>query len=156
MSHKIDPSTLPSSFLQENYFGEDDMYTDFEEAVSSPVLSSLSTSSTLGWSPLGLDDDGRDGATLHPLALRPWEITVLINLYKVHGRLPMVSPSPPTPATTRNLYQQLTHYVVSQHHFVPVVPVLEIPLNPDILVTPLHVCLDSTAAVTVLKPPRGS
>lgn len=86
------------------------MYTDFEEAVSSPVLSSLSTSSTLGWSPLGLDDDGRDGATLHPLALRPWEITVLINLYKVHGRLPMVSPPPPTHPITSHFYQQITHY----------------------------------------------
>ncbi|KAM9433242.1 bridge-like lipid transfer protein family member 1 isoform 4-T4 [Salvelinus alpinus] len=86
--------------IKENYFGEDDMYTDFEEAVSSPVLSSLSTFSTLGWSPLGLDDDGRDGATLHPLALRPWEITVLINLYKVHGRLPMHcgSDSPEAPS----------------------------------------------------------
>ncbi|CAB1331024.1 unnamed protein product, partial [Coregonus sp. 'balchen'] len=79
---------------------KDDMYTDFEEAVSSPVLSSLSTSSTLGWSPLGLDDDRRDAATLHPLALRPWDITVLINLYKVHGRLPMHcgSDSPEAPS----------------------------------------------------------
>ncbi|XP_034153444.1 transmembrane protein KIAA1109 homolog isoform X3 [Esox lucius] len=75
--------------IKENYFGEDDMYTDFEEVVSSPVLSSLSTSSTLGWSPLGLDDDRRDATTVHPLSLRPWDITVLINLYKVHGRLPM-------------------------------------------------------------------
>ncbi|KAL0968995.1 hypothetical protein UPYG_G00220970 [Umbra pygmaea] len=75
--------------IKENYFGEDDMYTDFEEVGSSPVLSSLSTPSTLGWSPLGLDDDRKDAATVHPLALRPWDITVLINLYKVHGRLPM-------------------------------------------------------------------
>ena len=76
---------------QENYFGEDDMYTDFEEAVSSPVLS-LATSSGLGWSPLGIEDSDRREAAIHPLALRPWDITVLINLYKVHGRLPMVRP----------------------------------------------------------------
>ncbi|XP_046874417.1 transmembrane protein KIAA1109 homolog isoform X3 [Hypomesus transpacificus] len=75
--------------IKENYFGEDDMYTDFEEAVSSPVLS-LATSSGLGWSPLGIEDsDRREAAAIHPLALRPWDITVLINLYKVHGRLPM-------------------------------------------------------------------
>ena len=68
------------------------MYTDFEEAVSSPVLS-LATSSGLGWSPLGIEDsDRREAAAIHPLALRPWDITVLINLYKVHGRLPMVRP----------------------------------------------------------------
>lgn len=66
------------------------MYTDFEEAVSSPVLST-STSSGLGWSPLGVEDsEQKDGSDLHPLDLRPWDITVLINLYKVHGRLPMV------------------------------------------------------------------
>ena len=63
------------------------MYTDFEETVSSPVLST-STSSGLGWSPLGMDDSERK--EVHPLHLRPWDITVLINLYKVHGRLPMV------------------------------------------------------------------
>lgn len=77
--------------LQENYFGEYDMYTDFEEVVSSPVLST-STSSGLGWSPLGVDDSERkDASDLHPLDLRPWDITVYINLYKVHGRLPMVN-----------------------------------------------------------------
>ena len=66
------------------------MYTDFEEAVSSPVLST-STSSGLGWSPLGMEDnDQKETTDLHPLDLRPWDITVLINLYKVHGRLPMV------------------------------------------------------------------
>uniref|UniRef100_A0A3Q1GWN0 Bridge-like lipid transfer protein family member 1 n=1 Tax=Acanthochromis polyacanthus TaxID=80966 RepID=A0A3Q1GWN0_9TELE len=76
--------------IKENYFGEDDMYTDFEEAVSSPVLST-STSSGLGWSPLGMEDsEHKDISNIHPLDLRPWDITVLINLYKVHGRLPMV------------------------------------------------------------------
>ncbi|XP_056152226.1 bridge-like lipid transfer protein family member 1 [Lampris incognitus] len=75
--------------IKENYFGEDDMYTDFEEAVSSPVLS-MSTSSGLGWSPLGMEDSERqENSNIHPLDLRPWDITVLINLYKVHGRLPM-------------------------------------------------------------------
>uniref|UniRef100_A0A672J8A9 Si:ch211-233a24.2 n=1 Tax=Salarias fasciatus TaxID=181472 RepID=A0A672J8A9_SALFA len=75
--------------IKENYFGEDDMYTDFEEAVSSPVLST-STSSGLGWSPLGMEDSERkETSDIHPLDLRPWDITVLINLYKVHGRLPM-------------------------------------------------------------------
>uniref|UniRef100_A0A7N8WMU0 KIAA1109 n=1 Tax=Mastacembelus armatus TaxID=205130 RepID=A0A7N8WMU0_9TELE len=76
--------------IKENYFGEDDMYTDFEEAVSSPVLST-STSSGLGWSPLGVEDtEHKETPDIHPLALRPWDITVLINLYKVHGRLPIV------------------------------------------------------------------
>lgn len=66
------------------------MYTDFEETVSSPVLST-STSSGLGWSPLGMEDsEQKETSDLHPLDLRPWDITVLINLYKVHGRLPMV------------------------------------------------------------------
>ncbi|CAJ1073975.1 transmembrane protein KIAA1109 homolog isoform X9 [Xyrichtys novacula] len=75
--------------IKENYFGEDDMYTDFEEAVSSPVLST-STSSGLGWSPLGMEDsEQRVSSDIHPLDLRPWDITVYINLYKVHGRLPM-------------------------------------------------------------------
>ncbi|XP_072313657.1 bridge-like lipid transfer protein family member 1 [Eucyclogobius newberryi] len=75
--------------IKENYFGEDDMYTDFEEAVTSPVLSTA-TSSGMGWSPLGMEDnEHKDTADLHPLDLRPWDITVLINLYKVHGRLPI-------------------------------------------------------------------
>ncbi|XP_056282679.1 bridge-like lipid transfer protein family member 1 isoform X10 [Pseudoliparis swirei] len=75
--------------IKENYFGEYDMYTDFEEAVSSPVLSSCS-SSGLGWSPLGMEDsEQKENSNIHPLDLRPWDITVLINLYKVHGRLPM-------------------------------------------------------------------
>ncbi|XP_061651565.1 bridge-like lipid transfer protein family member 1 [Phyllopteryx taeniolatus] len=74
--------------IKENYFGEDDMYTDFEETVSSPVLST--SSSGLGWSPLGMEDNGhKETSDMHPLDLRPWDITVLINLYKVHGRLPM-------------------------------------------------------------------
>ncbi|XP_077586910.1 bridge-like lipid transfer protein family member 1 isoform X3 [Stigmatopora nigra] len=74
--------------IKENYFGEDDMYTDFEETVSSPVLST--SSSGLGWSPLGMEDSGhKETSNIHPLDLRPWDITVLINLYKVHGRLPM-------------------------------------------------------------------
>lgn len=74
---------------QENYFGEDDMYTDFEEAVSSPVLST--STSGLGWSPLGMEDsEQKESSDIHPLDLRPWDITVLINLYKVHGRLPVV------------------------------------------------------------------
>nr|XP_046267936.1 transmembrane protein KIAA1109 homolog isoform X3 [Scatophagus argus] len=75
--------------IKENYFGEDDMYTDFEEAVSSPVLST-STSSGLGWSPLGMEDsEQKETSNIHPLDLRPWDITVYINLYKVHGRLPV-------------------------------------------------------------------
>lgn len=66
------------------------MYTDFEEAVSSPVLSTA-TSSGLGWSPLGMEDsEQKETSDIHPLDLRPWDITVYINLYKVHGRLPMV------------------------------------------------------------------
>ncbi|XP_077476639.1 bridge-like lipid transfer protein family member 1 [Stigmatopora argus] len=74
--------------IKENYFGEDDMYTDFEETVSSPVLST--SSSGLGWSPLGMEDsEHKETSNIHPLDLRPWDITVLINLYKVHGRLPM-------------------------------------------------------------------
>ncbi|XP_027856720.1 bridge-like lipid transfer protein family member 1 isoform X7 [Xiphophorus couchianus] len=71
--------------IKENYFGEDDMYTDFEEAVSSPVPSSA-TSSGLGYSSSPGAEEGAHG---HPLDLRPWDITVLINLYKVHGRLPV-------------------------------------------------------------------
>ncbi|KAF6734631.1 uncharacterized protein FQA47_004048 [Oryzias melastigma] len=74
--------------IKENYFGEDDMYTDFEEALTSPVLSTA-TSSGLGWSPLGMEDSEQKEKSIHPLDLRPWDITVLINLYKVHGRLPM-------------------------------------------------------------------
>ena len=78
---------------QENYFGEDDMYTDFEEAVCSPLLS-LSSSSSSGWTALGLEEreQREDRPAIHPLTLRPWDITVLINLHKVHGRLPVVSP----------------------------------------------------------------
>ncbi|XP_059422384.1 bridge-like lipid transfer protein family member 1 isoform X3 [Carassius carassius] len=71
--------------IKENYFGEDDMYTDFEESLSSPVLSSCSSSS--GWPGVGLEES-RSKDTPHPLSLRPWDITVLINLHKVHGRLP--------------------------------------------------------------------
>ncbi|XP_016400966.1 bridge-like lipid transfer protein family member 1 isoform X2 [Sinocyclocheilus rhinocerous] len=71
--------------VKENYFGEDDMYTDFEESLSSPVLSSCSSSS--GWTGVGLEAN-RSKDTPHPLSLRPWDITVLINLHKVHGRLP--------------------------------------------------------------------
>ncbi|XP_016095629.1 bridge-like lipid transfer protein family member 1 [Sinocyclocheilus grahami] len=71
--------------IKENYFGEDDMYTDFEESLSSPVLSSYSSSS--GWTGVGLAEN-RSKDTPHPLSLRPWDITVLINLHKVHGRLP--------------------------------------------------------------------
>ncbi|KAH0511099.1 hypothetical protein LTLLF_152015 [Microtus ochrogaster] len=78
--------------IKENYFGEDDMYMDFEEAVSSPVLS-LSTSSSSGWTGVGVDSDKKENESstksIHPLALRPWDITVLVNLYKVHGRLPV-------------------------------------------------------------------
>lgn len=95
---KLSVRSIHSSFdspscpllAQENYFGEDDMYTDFEEIVSSPVLST-STSSGLGWSPLGMEDsEQNETSNIHPLDLRPWDITVYINLYKVHGRLPMV------------------------------------------------------------------
>ncbi|XP_052469364.1 transmembrane protein KIAA1109 homolog isoform X8 [Carassius gibelio] len=71
--------------IKENYFGEDDMYTDFEESLSSPVLSSCSSSS--GWPGVGLEEN-RSKDTPNPLSLRPWDITVLINLHKVHGRLP--------------------------------------------------------------------
>ncbi|XP_028809537.1 bridge-like lipid transfer protein family member 1 isoform X2 [Denticeps clupeoides] len=67
--------------IKENYFGEDDMYTDFEECVSSPVLCSCSSSS--GWT--GAVEEKEPP---HPLSLRPWDITVLINLHRVHGRLP--------------------------------------------------------------------
>ncbi|XP_059373790.1 bridge-like lipid transfer protein family member 1 isoform X2 [Carassius carassius] len=67
--------------IKENYFGEDDMYTDFEESLSSPVLSSS------GWLGVGLEEN-RSKDTPNPLSLRPWDITVLINLHKVHGRLP--------------------------------------------------------------------
>ncbi|MBZ3874504.1 hypothetical protein SUZIE_128270 [Sciurus carolinensis] len=85
---------LLNSFLciKENYFGEDDMYMDFEEVVSSPVLS-LSTSSSSGWTAVGMENDKKESEgpakSVHPLALRPWDITVLVNLYKVHGRLPV-------------------------------------------------------------------
>ncbi|XP_077093495.1 bridge-like lipid transfer protein family member 1 isoform X4 [Siphateles boraxobius] len=71
--------------IKENYFGEDDMYTDFEESLSSPVLSSCSSSS--GWTRVGLEENRSKDAP-HPLSLRPWDITVLVNLHKVHGRLP--------------------------------------------------------------------
>ncbi|XP_072481304.1 bridge-like lipid transfer protein family member 1 isoform X3 [Notamacropus eugenii] len=85
---------LLNAFLsvKENYFGEDDMYMDFEEVISSPVLS-LSTSSSSGWTAVGMEHDKKDNETsakpVHPLTLRPWDITVLVNLYKVHGRLPV-------------------------------------------------------------------
>nr|XP_023416125.1 uncharacterized protein KIAA1109 homolog [Cavia porcellus] len=76
----------------ENYFGEDDMYMDFEEVISSPVLS-LSTSSSSGWTAVGMENDKKENESsaksIHPLTLRPWDITVLVNLYKVHGRLPV-------------------------------------------------------------------
>lgn len=67
---------------------------DFEEAASSPVLS-LSTSSSSGWTAVGVDSSKRESEgsakSIHPLALRPWDITVLVNLHRVHGRLPVVS-----------------------------------------------------------------
>ncbi|XP_036089345.1 transmembrane protein KIAA1109 homolog isoform X3 [Rousettus aegyptiacus] len=78
--------------IKENYFGEDDAYVDFEEAASSPVLS-LSTSSSSGWTAVGVDSSKRESEgsakSIHPLALRPWDITVLVNLHRVHGRLPV-------------------------------------------------------------------
>ncbi|XP_069487252.1 bridge-like lipid transfer protein family member 1 isoform X8 [Ambystoma mexicanum] len=78
--------------IKENYFGEDDMYTDFEEVISSPVLS-MSTSSSSGWTTVGVENCKKEmeaaARTVHPLSLRPWDITVLINVYKVHGRLPV-------------------------------------------------------------------
>lgn len=93
MSEVLNSDAILPPLSQENYFGEYDMYTDFEEVVSSPVLST-STSSGLGWSPLGVEDsERRDTSDFHPLDLRPWDITVYINLYKVHGRLPMVNAS---------------------------------------------------------------
>ncbi|XP_014640029.1 PREDICTED: uncharacterized protein KIAA1109 homolog isoform X2 [Ceratotherium simum simum] len=86
--------SLLNAFLciKENYFGEDDMYMDFEEVISSPVLS-LSTSSSSGWTAVGMENDKKENESsaksIHPLTLRPWDITVLVNLYKVHGRLPV-------------------------------------------------------------------
>ncbi|GCB67963.1 hypothetical protein scyTo_0013758, partial [Scyliorhinus torazame] len=79
--------------IKENYFGEDDMYTDFEEVVTSPVLS-LSTSSSSGWPAVGVEENEKKeaesgGKQVHPLTLRPWDISVFINLYKVHGKLPV-------------------------------------------------------------------
>ncbi|XP_034257363.1 bridge-like lipid transfer protein family member 1 isoform X6 [Pantherophis guttatus] len=78
--------------IKENYFGEDDMYTDFEEVISSPVLS-MSTSSSSGWTAVGVDADKKECDAsmkqVNPLTLRPWDITVLVNVYKVHGRLPV-------------------------------------------------------------------
>ncbi|XP_063776336.1 bridge-like lipid transfer protein family member 1 isoform X6 [Pseudophryne corroboree] len=78
--------------IKENYFGEDDMYTDFEEVIASPVLS-MSTSSSSGWTSVGMENDKRDrdqaAKSIHPLTLRPWDITVLINVYKVHAKLPV-------------------------------------------------------------------
>lgn len=69
------------------------MYTDFEEVISSPVLS-LSTSSSSGWTAVGVENEKKENESsvkpVHPLTLRPWDITVLVNLYKVHGRLPVV------------------------------------------------------------------
>lgn len=67
------------------------MYTDFEESLSSPVLSSCSSSS--GWTGVGLEESSHKD-TPNPLSLRPWDITVLINLHKIHGRLPTVSKRP--------------------------------------------------------------
>nr|XP_056711844.1 bridge-like lipid transfer protein family member 1 [Euleptes europaea] len=93
-SHIILYGPLLKAFLsiKENYFGEADMYTDFEEVISSPVLS-MSTSSSSGWTAVGVDADKKESETLvrqaHPLTLRPWDITVLVNVYKVHGRLPV-------------------------------------------------------------------
>ncbi|KAM4709465.1 bridge-like lipid transfer protein family member 1 [Discoglossus pictus] len=78
--------------IKENYFGEDDMYTDFEEVISSPVLS-MSTSSSSGWTTVGVDNNKKDHdptqEPIHPLTLRPWDITVLVNLYKIHAKLPV-------------------------------------------------------------------
>ncbi|XP_053317388.1 bridge-like lipid transfer protein family member 1 [Spea bombifrons] len=78
--------------IKENYFGEDDMYTDFEEVLSSPVLS-MSTSSSSGWTTVGMENHKRDydptSKAVHPLTLRPWDITVLVNLYKIHAKLPV-------------------------------------------------------------------
>ncbi|XP_073459616.1 bridge-like lipid transfer protein family member 1 [Aquarana catesbeiana] len=78
--------------IKENYFGEDDMYTDFEDSTSSPVLS-MATSSSSGWTAVAMENDKRDHdlATklIHPLTLRPWDITVLVNVYKVHAKLPV-------------------------------------------------------------------
>ncbi|KAL8206993.1 UNVERIFIED_CONTAM: hypothetical protein K2H54_038600 [Gekko kuhli] len=93
-SHIILYGPLLKAFLsiKENYFGEDDMYTDFEEVIASPVLS-MSTSSSSGWTAVGVDADKKEsemsGRQAHPLTLRPWDITVLVNVYKVHGRLPV-------------------------------------------------------------------
>lgn len=67
------------------------MYTDFEESLSSPVLSSCSSSS--GWTGVGLVESCHKD-TPNPLSQRPWDITVLINLHKIHGRLPTVRERP--------------------------------------------------------------
>ncbi|KAM9329723.1 bridge-like lipid transfer protein family member 1 [Gastrophryne carolinensis] len=78
--------------IKENYFGENDMYTDFEDSASSPVLS-MSTSSSSGWTAVGMENGKGDNdpaiKSMHPLTLRPWDITVLVNVYKVHAKLPV-------------------------------------------------------------------
>lgn len=70
------------------------MYTDFEDITSSPVLS-MATSSSSGWTAVAMENDKRDhdlaSKLIHPLTLRPWDITVLLNVYKVHAKLPVVS-----------------------------------------------------------------
>lgn len=58
------PTIVVECNVQENYFGEDDMYTDFEESLSSPVLSSCSSSS--GWTRVGLEENRSKDAP-HPL-----------------------------------------------------------------------------------------
>ncbi|KAK1791549.1 hypothetical protein P4O66_013549, partial [Electrophorus voltai] len=97
--------------IKENYFGEDDMYTDFEESLSSPVLSSCSSSS--GWTGVGLEENSHKDMP-HPLTLRPWDITVLINVHKVHGRLPTHcssdSPEGPTGCLERLCFEMKKGY----------------------------------------------
>ncbi|XP_027391486.1 transmembrane protein KIAA1109-like [Bos indicus x Bos taurus] len=67
--------------IKENYFGEDDMYMDFEEVISSPVLS-LSTSSSSGWTAVGMENDKKENESsaksIHPLTLRPWILLYLL------------------------------------------------------------------------------
>ncbi|XP_018416620.1 PREDICTED: uncharacterized protein KIAA1109 homolog, partial [Nanorana parkeri] len=93
-SHVMFYGPLLRAFLsiKENYFGEDDMYTDFEDSTSSPVLS-MSTSSSSGWTAVGMENEKRDNdlatKSVHPLSLRPWDITVLLNVFKVHAKLPV-------------------------------------------------------------------
>lgn len=96
--------------FQENYFGEDDMYMDFEEVISSPVLS-LSTSSSSGWTAVGMENE-TSAKSIHPLSLRPWDITVLVNIYRVHGRLPVVSTHTKVGCEPQQAVETISHKLI--------------------------------------------